>query len=1030
MGRRTSRVLLVLAVAVSLVTVLVLPVNAQGSITIDPKSGMVGDTIEVTGSNFAPNKTVTIFLDVISSNGILTSSSTNKGLFVVDFEIPAGTSPGNHIVYACEYSAEYDTCILDNTPPPSADLIVESPPTTTSAPPPTTTTVPPPTTTTAPRDSTTTLPPIGTTSSTLPIGVPSSTTTSSLALGSVTTTTSPDPPAASGPMGVAFTTTSTSLDLPSGFTDGGDDYFPDIEITAVEVTQGIQDLQNRMPLVAHKQTVVRVYVAVDKIVNEGLDGLVGGEPEQTIGPEGWDPIDGLLHLQRGGQDHFVYPLNAPITGYRTGSDRLEQDHTLNFVLPDEWLHGDVQITALVWSFLPENIFDKESDALNNFAQGTVTFHNSESPITVWFRLDTATSSLSDSEYEEALGTATESYVAFHPIDVPNFVPVWPELGPGEIFGDNPPPEEWDLSANRSAPLDRLYWLWVTWGTTDPVRFHGLVDFNTSTDGAGGLTSSGMKVAWSKPNHTTPAHEGAHMYGIRHAPCQDEDQDGIPDEVDGGGWGWIDQTYPSGAPSCSIAPEDPAGYYGISVRDDHFGWRMSIFSNSEELPNTIYPLMGYRRPKGVDAYHYCLLMETYGIPCDPASIGLTPKSPPGPPVNCGPAQGDGFILDLCLWDGAPDVNLQLGEIGSIQWAVPEDPPDGWLVIEVDTQNGVLGHGMVVEPSQHLETQFEFIKERAKRGGYANNIRLMKSKAGHTLLSIPVSTAFAAHNEVGDGAKSIEILPWYDDGISIDLVIDGEIVDSRAPTAPPTVTIDPIEPPTDRSVTVSWNASDPDGDDLLYTLLWSVDGGESWQTVDTGFSSPRTTLTVEHGLPGGEVWVKVIASDGLMTRSEVAGPVTIPKGTPFGVVVAPDHIARYTPQRMTFHIIDPEDGPIETGFWASSLDGDLGEGRTMWTRDLRLGSHEISVTAADSDGNQVTVTKIVEVVDGGMAAPRLPGDVAEAELIAKAGPNGWQELIDQRNPPGSLATPSQVAVIVIGGAVAVLIGGLIFRSRRRT
>jgi hypothetical protein len=580
----------------------------------------------------------------------------------------------------------------------------------------------------------------------------------------------------------------------------------------------------------------------------------------------------------------------------------------------------------------------------------------------------------------------------------------------------------------------MYWLYVTWDVDGLVRFHGLVDINESSDGTSGLTSSTMKVAWSKPSGATPAHEGAHMYGIKHAPCEDDDGDGLPDEVGGGGWGWIDQTYPSGLPSCSIAPEDPAGYYGTRVTDDHFGWRLSVYSNDQALSNVRYPFMGYEEGKWVDAYHYCLLMETYDINCNPGSIGLTPKTPPGPPVDCGPPLGGGIVLDLCLWNGAEDPNLQLGPIGSIQWAVPEEPPDGWLVVDVDTGEGTLGHAAVYDQTQHNVSDFEFLRERAKRGGLANSAMLRLTDAnGHVLVQVPVSTEFAAHNESGDGIASVEMIPWYDEAASLDLLIDAEVVASRQPTAPPEVTIDEIAT-VDGAVTVSWSGSDPDGDDLVYTLLWSGGDDESWQVVDTGFSATTAVLTDDLGLPGGDVWVKVIASDGLSTSSDVKGPVAVPRAVPYGVLVTPEQVAQHSPKRMTFHLVDPEDGVIESGSWASDIDGPLGEGRTLWTRFLSLGVHEISLTASDSDGNEVALSRTVEVVPGELAAPRLAGDVPDAEMIAKLGPTGLDELVDGAvavaDEEGDAASSSgSLPALLVAGVAAVMAVAVVVWVRAR-
>ena len=64
--------------------------------------------------------------------------------------------------------------------------------------------------------------------------------------------------------------------------------------------------------------------------------------------------------------------------------------------------------------------------------------------------------------------------------------------------------------------------------------------------------------------------------------------------------------------------------------------------------------------------------------------------------------------------------------------------------------------------------------------------------------------------------------------------------------------------------------------------------------------------------------------------------------------------------------------------------------MWTRDLSLGTHVISVEVADQSGNSVILTKDVEVVPGSLAAPRLEGDVPAAEMLVRLGPDNLEQF----------------------------------------
>ncbi len=983
------------------------------TLTLTPSSGEVGDLIAVTGSGFEGTGSVTIFLTETGGTVLATTpiADRNGNLEPTGFTIPELKASG-YTVVACRWVPETGECLGATA---AAKLTVLDPPTTT---------------TTLATTSTTSV-----TSTTLVEGL--ATTTSSLVLG-VTTTIGGDPPPPNEPTGVAFTTTSTSLDLPSGLADQNVTHFPDIEITDVEVTQGIQDLQNRMPLVANKRTVVRVYVAADRDPGGELGDLAGttpGESEEVIGPEGWEPVDGLLQLKRGGQDELVYPVNAPITAYRRGSDRLNGNETLNFEIPDGWATEEVEMTVLVWSFLPETIITSEPDAGNNFAQGSVFFHETDAPQVIWFRLDTSSGGLDPDDYDLALETATQSYITFHPVAVPNFLQIFATLGPGSMVGDDEPSEEFDYVDNRTEPLNRMRFLHAQWGLEELERMHGLIPGSTQSSD-GGLTSWNSLVAWSKPTETTPAHEGAHMYFIQHAPCQDDDDDGQPDEVGGGGWGWIDQTYPAGLPSCSIAPEDPEGYYGVQIGQET---QLDVFSNSQSLPNVRYPFMGYETPRWVDAYHYCLLMEYYDINCDPGSIGLDPKPKPGAPVDCGPPLNGGIVIDFCLWNGQAPIDQQGGQSGTMQLAISEEPKTGFLLVDVDVGDLSLGHAELLESSQYQESNFDFVVSRAKNGDMSNEHMLrVTDPTGQILVQIPISSSVGGHSATDGTVGGVELIPWYEDAASLDLLHNGEVVASKRPTAPPSVDIDPFEPGGSREFQFSWTGSDPDGDDLLYTAFWSVDNGETWRVLDTQLTGNSARVGEDLVLPGGDVLVKVVASDGFSSGMDIFGPVEVPEGVPTGIVVAPDTVPQYSSDRMTFQAQDPEDGAITSGTWSSDIDGALGDGQLMWVRGLSLGTHEISVEVSDSSGNATVLTTNLEVVPGGLSAPRTEGAEPDAEILIRLGPANLDQfdLGSTENPVTTAETNTNdqgglpVAAAFAAGLLLFLGTGLVIRRWRST
>src|SRR5207248_1572608 len=66
-----------------------------------------------------------------------------------------------------------------------------------------------------------------------------------------------------------------------------------------------------------------------------------------------------------------------------------------------------------------------------------------------------------------------------------------------------------------------------------------------------------------------------------------------------------------------------------------------------------------------------------------------------------------------------------------------------------------------------------------------------------------------------------------------------------------------------VTVRWRASDADGNNLTYSLLYSHDAGQTWQTVVGNIKESQITVDLRE-LPGGtRALFRVIATDGVNT-----------------------------------------------------------------------------------------------------------------------------------------------------------------------
>src|SRR5207245_1277757 len=68
---------------------------------------------------------------------------------------------------------------------------------------------------------------------------------------------------------------------------------------------------------------------------------------------------------------------------------------------------------------------------------------------------------------------------------------------------------------------------------------------------------------------------------------------------------------------------------------------------------------------------------------------------------------------------------------------------------------------------------------------------------------------------------------------------------------------------KTLTIRWQASDPDGDNLTYYVLYSPDAGKSWQSVASGIKDTELRVNLA-GLPGSTLGLfRIIATDGVNT-----------------------------------------------------------------------------------------------------------------------------------------------------------------------
>ena len=169
------------------------------------------------------------------------------------------------------------------------------------------------------------------------------------------------------------------------------------------------------------------------------------------------------------------------------------------------------------------------------------------------------------------------------------------------------------------------------------------------------------------------------------------------------------------------------------------------------------------------------------------------------------------------------------------------------------------------------------------------------------------------------------------------------------------------------TVTWSASDADGDPMIFDVLYSADGGANWSAIATSVTAASHLWDTDEVAGGTQSLVRVLASDGANTGQDDADAVfEVQSKVPEPMIVVPADQAVFFLHDLLLmegDALDAEDGALSgTALtWTSSLDGVIGSGTDVNTTSLSAGVHLITLQADDSDAN-VATTSITITVSG--------------------------------------------------------------------
>lgn len=708
----------------------------------------------------------------------------------------------------------------------------------------------------------------------------------------------------------------------------------DLEVTGIEVTQGIQNLDNTVRLVEGKPTYVRVHVADNS-----------GGAFRTFA---------TLEVDNGSASRVLHPINenaGRITA-RQNPRRIVPDHAFLFQLPNwptDFNQGDIQLTAEVnpvtsW----RSRYPQESDYTNNSRAVALDFEAVPRIGIVVYTVDYAVDDGSGGETQhETPGDEADQMISWleraYPVS-----DVWYTrrvLDMGNVSNDSGSfalgsgQVNTKLASRRQQNRKEELWADKV-GNIDDIRYYGMViddggfmrgsAANIPAKVAAGPTGGSPRFSWDSDGSWGDwygGHELAHTFGRLHAEfCAAKAGTSYPHAN-----GRI-----SGAVSgdAAIMGFDPGPDTGVATafREGDLSiyaptWRdvMTYCNNQWVSDFTYHGLMDYFQGSVSSRGSLSASASDTRVATDRLSvIGMID-----------PEAGKARLEPMVVLPNTKDIEAR-------------SPGDYDIVLRNSTDTEL--------------ARYAFTPEVVTSG------------------PTPPGTSFSETRSL----LITELVPYVDGTTRVDIEGPSGIIETvRAGSNAPNVQVDSPnggETLSNDSITVDWTASDPDGDPLTYHIQFSQDGGANWELVKQGLEGNSTTLSRANLPTTSQGMIRVRATDGIHSASDESDDTfSLSTREPRIDIVAPTSGVRITRnQTLTLeadvyspNVGDPENDKV---LWVSDIQGILGNGPRLSVTGLQPGEHEITAAVNDDVALVEDVVDPVIVVDNPTLLPSTSDGLA--------------------------------------------------------